>query len=388
MEVTDALLPELLNGTLILKMGDADSEVVMCSESKTFALKKVETTNLQLLIRDTSLPNDHMDTSDISDENHVPELMSPAGLQTQLIKLVSSSSKTPPLTILATNQEHIEVVEVTPKLGIIERLLSSSPPYKGEEEEEDHGEGSSLYSLSDLEKKVQASKGEILEGLMALNAVQIGEYWRLIHPSYLTDVLSLVVFTCREKGWDPLISIPVDSLTSILAKNSYRPELIMHALKVYGTLLNPSSDDPMVTDEGQKWALDEVMVSLLYARIILEKDPNQMPLISDFMEAWTRSVSDHGFEPKAEWLTAQGECLLIGKGATMQVKHFPVCRLQKDPLKRFGQLFSERLKWTQEELQPYIQDLKVPGCSSGAILLKYARVSQATPNDPVFYSAR
>lgn len=113
-----------------------------------------------------------------------------------------------------------------------------------------------------------------------------------------------------------------------------------------------------------------------------------MPLLVDFMESWSLSVRDHGFEPKAEWLTTRGECLLIGKGASVQVKHFPVCRLQRDPAKRFGQLFAERGKWTLENLQPYIQDLKVPGSSSGAILLKYSRASQATPSDPVLYSAR
>lgn len=393
MEISESLLPDILNGTLIMK-ADAESEVVMCSDSKTFALKKVETTNLQLLIRDTALPAAG-DQMDISDQNHEPNLMSPPGLQTQLVKL--GSSKTPPLIVEATNGEHIEVVEITPKLGIVERLLSSSPPYDGNDEEEEEAVASSLYTLSALEMKIHASRNEILEELSALNAVDFNGHYRLIAPSYLTEVLALITFTCREKGWDPLTSIPSKSLALILAKDSYRPEIVMHCLRMFGS---KSPSDPMVMGEaegggggedgveGERWALDEAKVCLHYARIILEKDPNQMPLLTDFMEAWTLAVRDHGFEPRSEWLTSHGEALLVGKGATVQVKHFPVCRLQKDPARRFLQLFEQKSKWTQEELQPYIHDLRVPGCASGALLLKFARASQATPSDPILYSAR
>lgn len=44
--------------------------------------------------------------------------------------------------------------------------------------------------------------------------------------------------------------------------------------------------------------------------------------------------------------------------------------------------------WEWEELEPYVQDLRGPGQTSEALLLKYTRASQPRPTDPVTYSLR
>lgn len=129
--------------------------------------------------------------------------------------------------------------------------------------------------------------------------------------------------------------------------------------------------------------------------------------------------------------------MLAGKGPTATVKLYPASRLPKDPAQRFAILFAEQPRWEASELEPYIASLKVrppfltqtgegsrgggisvpqrsnfihasrvelrmpllhvsllscaaqvPGLSMGALLLKYARASQPTPDSPVTYSAR
>lgn len=45
-------------------------------------------------------------------------------------------------------------------------------------------------------------------------------------------------------------------------------------------------------------------------------------------------------------------------------------------------------RWEWEDLEPYVQDLRGPGQTAEALLLKYTRASQAKPTDPVTYSMR
>lgn len=45
-------------------------------------------------------------------------------------------------------------------------------------------------------------------------------------------------------------------------------------------------------------------------------------------------------------------------------------------------------RWEWEELEPYVQDLRGPGQTAEALLLKYTRISQAKPTDPITYSLR
>lgn len=45
-------------------------------------------------------------------------------------------------------------------------------------------------------------------------------------------------------------------------------------------------------------------------------------------------------------------------------------------------------RWEWEDLERYVQDLRGPGQTAEALLLKYTRASQAKPTDPVTYSMR
>ena len=70
------------------------------------------------------------------------------------------------------------------------------------------------------------------------------------------------------------------------------------------------------------------------------------------------------------------------------LRAFPVAGLPRDPAARFAALFRERPRWEWAALEPYTAGLQGPGQTAEALLLKYARASQARPADPVTYSAR
>jgi sister chromatid cohesion protein DCC1 len=162
--------------------------------------------------------------------------------------------------VVATNQEHLEAVEIAPRLALLERLLAERPygeegeeegadgagvpNLTGEEEEEPDvaepgakrqrgeeqqaqrrrgeevgGSGDGFYCLDDLEARVQASRSEIEEGLALLGAVSLpatmsqsslstsgrGEekglrVWRTVDPSYLGTLLELLVCTAQVRA--------------------------------------------------------------------------------------------------------------------------------------------------------------------------------------------
>ena len=145
-----------------------------------------------------------------------------------------------------------------------------------------------------------------------------------------------------------------------------------------------------------------------------------------------------GMVPHLDML--RGEALQYGGGAgaaglqqPRRIKHFPLARLPRDAPARFAALFAERQRcaggrgraeggrradagaWPRkqrglwlaphtqphdqqntpalpqvgvEDLERYVQDLRGPGQTAEALLLKFTRASQARPTDPVTYSAR
>lgn len=84
-----------------------------------------------------------------------------------------------------------------------------------------------------------------------------------------------------------------------------------------------------------------------------------------------------------------GEALVEAGGSSGQnIRAYSVRDLPRDPAARFATLFAERPRWEWRELEPFLKGLSVPGQSVAALLLKYARGSQITPDAPLIYCAR
>eukprot|EP00252_Welwitschia_mirabilis_P000400 TRINITY_DN10409_c0_g1_i2.p1 TRINITY_DN10409_c0_g1~~TRINITY_DN10409_c0_g1_i2.p1 ORF type:complete len:104 (+),score=19.14 TRINITY_DN10409_c0_g1_i2:122-433(+) len=103
------------------------------------------------------------------------------------------------------------------------------------------------------------------------------------------------------------------------------------------------------------------------------------------MEAWLQTLPP-GLTAHQEML--RGEALFEQLGPDIWLRPFPASSLPVTPAERFRVLFKERRRWTWEDLEPYVRDLKVPGMSVEALLIKYTRRTQPTADSPPIFSAR
>ncbi|MEW5314184.1 MAG: hypothetical protein WDW38_005699 [Sanguina aurantia] len=416
LEVDEKLLQEMLTHGVSIK-GSEHEEAVLCTATKTFALKYVETTNLQLLVEPEEL---------------------------------SKSDVVPPVVVSATTKAHIEVVETAPRLLALSALLNERR-YGAEDEEmlQTMPEGAGLYTFADLVERVQASEGELRSALTAMHAVELEGVWRLMDAAYMDSMLELVLLSAQEEGL-PWHAIPLRAIRSSLCPSGYSPAVLRHCLSVFGRQLpeegcaaaggsfshggsSSSNHHDMEAGSGEAeqstWSLDQgkrmmrsgaamqdarshvgierapgaqeqrrvmtrrthggvtvcahVAAQLLSRAVQLSKP---QPSVSEFMVAWQHAAPP-GMTVDVEML--RGEVLMEDKGGKMLVRAFPAGSLPLDPAKRFAAIFTRgKPRWEMSELEPYLAGLKVPGLSVEALLLKYTRASKSSPEAQAIYSAR
>lgn len=355
LELDEKLLPDVLCERVSLR-GDPDEEAVLCTKSKTYAVKFVGTSNSVFLIppsKSSPLADTLMDCNEKDTDQ--PALVS----------------------VLKVAPGNLELLEVAPRLDKLKLFLSQNP-YTFEEASEmemtsDIREG--LYTWDDLIGRIQATDVELRLGLEALDAVEINGYWRLVDSKYMDSILTMLLHNAVLNDW-PLNALPKNELVNALKSDGFPRIVAGHCLRVYGSKVDAGSDD------GSLWKLDERRVCGHFAKQILKAGKMRM---EKFMEEW-RCKIPHGMQANFDML--EGEVLTERIGVETLVSAFSISSLPSKPAERFSILFKERPKWEWKDLEPYIRDLKVPGLSSEGLLLKYTRRSQPTPNAEPIFSAR
>ncbi|GBF89216.1 sister chromatid cohesion DCC1 [Raphidocelis subcapitata] len=432
LEVDDALLGDIAAGGVVVKGGPGD-DAVLCTGDRTYALKYVETTNTLLM-----LPPDAAGDADfgaVGSATQAPDasLLRDVGLQTQIQK-ASTAGANPPLVATATAVAHIEAVHCPPRLGQLRELLAACRPYGIEDEGAEAaqggdcsgsdamavdgldglaqpglgGGGAAGFTTAQLEQLVQASRSELLRELEALNALRLAGRWRLVDEDYLGRLLEVLLLSATEAGW-PLEAVPLDDAAVALAADGYAPALVAHCLGVYGdrTDSRDSSggsasgafecDAAPAPPPGTTFSLDCDRVCLHFARKLLRSRPGSAPapgawLRSEFMAAWSEAVPEEWAPPNERLLAGEAlEDLPEGSlpGADTYVLPFAARDLPLEPAPRFAALFARRPRWERSQLEPYLVALTISGGQKvEALLLKYARGSQGTPDAPLFFSAR
>ncbi|XP_058761743.1 uncharacterized protein LOC131635153 [Vicia villosa] len=358
LELDEKLIPDVLNERMVLR-GQPDEDVVLCTQTKTYAMKFVGTSNSVLLVppenQSESYENQQKNDINNTDEKAVA----------RIIKVVPGS---------------LELIEVSPKLDKLKLLLSENT-YKFDENDmeilEDNQESRvGLYNWNDLIDNIQASDGELRFGLQALSAVEINGYWRLVDESYMDMILGVLLKNSVLNDWS-LNALNEDEVVNMLESDGFPMVLARHCLHVYAKQVK--ENDCM---ESCVWKLDEKRVCIHFAREILKGGKRKL---ESFMEEWRKKTPDE-MQPSFDLM--EGEVLTEKLGVETWVRAFRVSSLPSTPAERFSILFRERAKWDWKDLQPYIRDLNVPGLSAEGLLLKYTRKTQPSPNqDPVF-SAR
>lgn len=359
LEVDDKILAEIMQNGVTIR-GRPDEEAVLCTSSKTYAIKFVATSNSVFLIP----PQNSALQKEETEENHCQP-------QNEGDKPSAGAMKLAP--------GHMELNQIAPRLEKLKSLLSERP-YKEDEMDEEVERGlKGLYRWEDLLDNVQASEEELRAGLKGLAAVEIEGYWRIVDRKFMGCLLDVLILNCVQHDW-PLNALKAADILPMLEQDGYSKRIAMHCLEVYGSTTAGSAEEQH--EMNQVWCLDERLVCLHYAKQLMSAGRWKL---DDFMEAWMQNLPS-GIQARMEML--KGEALVEKFGVDLWINPFSVSSLPTTPAERFAALFRERPKWQWEDLEPYIRDLQVPGLSVEGLLIKYTRKSQPTPDAPPIFSAR
>lgn len=355
LEVDDGILTEIMQNGVTIR-GSRDEEAVLCTSSKTYAIKFVATSNSVFLI-----PPQNLVLQDEEDHRHP---------QTEGDKPSAGAFKLAP--------GHMELIQIAPRLEKLKSLLSERP-YK-EDEIGAEMEMRGLYRWEDLLENIQASEEELRVGLKGLAAVEIEGYWRIVDGKFMGCLLDVLILNCVQHDW-PLNALKAADILPTLEQDGYSRRIAMHCLEVYGKTIVGFAEDGQ-HEMSQVWCLDERLVCLHYAKQLMSAGRWKL---DDFMEAWKQNLPS-GMQARMEML--KGEALVEKFGVDMWIHPFSVSSLPTTPAERFAALFRERPKWQWQDLEPYIRDLQVPGLSVEGLLIKYTRKSQPTADASPIFSAR
>ena len=141
-----------------MKAGNATLPAVLCTESKTFSMKVIESSNTTLVVRSGS----------DSASGAFGDLRAGTAAAASIYHSVE-----------AMPTSYISLIECTPPFHDIQRiLLSESYPFSGEEHESKYlARGRQLFTFDSLLTRAQCSKTELKAALKHLNAIEInGKY--------------------------------------------------------------------------------------------------------------------------------------------------------------------------------------------------------------------
>ncbi|KAL3685004.1 hypothetical protein R1sor_003026 [Riccia sorocarpa] len=377
LEVDEAILQELLENGLTIKGGQED-EAVLCTMKATYAMKFVSTSNTVLLVP-PSEPTQRVDDN--------------AAAKSDFREEKESKSE---LGVVATASGHIELVEIAPKMEKLKALVSQRP-FRDDEIGMDYDDdieetecSGRLVTWDELSASIQASDSQLKEELKKLGAAEIGKYWRTVDPGYMQNLLEILLNTAVQDDWS-LKALREAEVVRRLEGDGFPPQVVVSCLEKFGVQVQPASGEDGSTSHetahgGQEtavWALDEGKICGQYAKILLSMKPKWK--VEEFIEEWGL-ITPSWTAPHIDML--RGEVLVEKIGMESWLHEFSSSLLPTRPDARFSALFSRRSKWEWEDLEPYLRDLKIPGQSVEAMLLKYTRKSQPTPTSTPIYTAR
>ncbi|KAH8093963.1 sister chromatid cohesion protein Dcc1 [Cristinia sonorae] len=360
--------------------GQSTDDAVLCTSTKTYALRSVVLSNSVLVVT-RSEDADLMDSSDT-------------------------------VVIRDTLHEVLEPVVSVPKLQVLNGLLRGRVYDEGHEDvdedvemEEDDRRGSQSqtdgrptrkrkFTYDDARETLQASQVEldrglrerrvlIIDGTLLLcspatihSAVYSGEL-RPIAPSYLTTILELLLNYLVSLSL-PHSAAPVSELTTSLEDDhEIKAKVSKQVMAWFGDV----DDGLWVMDV--KGVVREIGLGILRA---YKDDP--IPE-TDFMSKWKTAVGDT-FEQSTSLDLLHGNFISIPPSESFSptplLSYFPSSSLPTDPFARFADLFLTRSRWKADDISPFLMDICVDNKERDKLLLKYARA--ITDKDGVWYTAR
>ena len=222
-EAPEEALQWIQDGHNLQLIGEANGDTVLCTGSKTYAIKKVETSN------------------------H--------------IFFVGPSSSTE-FALTSRTMDYYEVKAIAPRIDQIECLLRPTQYNGAEAEAEAPPSAALLLTRRELETRVQASATELQAALRDAGVLEIAGHMRLVSGVALRETSRNLLDTVMENGWDmgALIEAECSRATQI------DPVLLRHALGLLGE------------EDGGRWRLHADKVGRVTAHVLfLAQSSSKVP---------------------------------------------------------------------------------------------------------------
>jgi sister chromatid cohesion protein DCC1 len=367
LEVSDELLKELLDSDGVIEFkGEGDDIACVCTATKTYQVKRVETSNQTLLVG-PELGGDGDEGDEASDDGEDEDAYGEDAEARQRRKVA---------VVRAQTSSHLDLTEIAPKLDRLRDMLASVA-YGGEGAEAamDAEDASATgFTFEALDARVQASSGEIMRCLEDEHALYIDGVWRGVDGAYRLHVLGMLAVTVGGNGW-PTSAIPEDELVNAMASDGFAPEVTKNTLGMFSTL---------VDGNASTWALDEERVCRYLAMNVLRDGVGVKNWrLVDMMDKWRAALNEinlHDVEVKEEYLAGLALIERPERATEAFVTTLIASEIPTEPEARFKALWAVKPRWSMAELEPYLKGQARPGETIESQLLKYTRVTQgATP---------
>lgn len=365
------LNPEIENaittGSKVFIVGKPDARAVLCTEDKSYYIKKEDTSNLRLLTTHT----DWSKPKEASDKRSIQ---------------VSGAARF-----------HYLLEHKVPDPTTLRALLQEAPYEKPKRDaaQAKRAKLSKLYSTSDLVSALQVSEQEVLAMLKEVHAFEEAGTWRLLGPMYQSQVFTDMLDAIVQHDWNVLTQpgVPVKQLLNEIDEPLVA---IRQCCKLYGSLKAVNGEDHCT--------LDPVKVATFRAKSLFDEQTAEAQFqaqqdhvalnpadagweLDRFMEKWKLRVPD-SVTVTLEMLNGLVLVKPQKAGKPTRIVYFPEELLSPEPKKRFEQLFKMQEKWTIKQLEPYIKALVTPSTTQASLLLKHTRSSRQGNSTEKLYSRR
>lgn len=298
-ETSMDMIKRVKAGETLKLIGSKGEDTILCTSEQTFSIKKVETSNSVFLI---------------------------------------PASNNNEYNIIANCGTYYELKPINGRIEQLEELLKKTQ-YNGI----DDNNTSNLFSRTDLEECVQASKKELDDAFEKLGVIELQGKMRMISRAASREIIRCVLDTIMENDW----SIHnVDETVCCDVMKDIDPVLLHAVLLKLGQILEKRESTII-------WKLDEESIAKATAHILFcnhKSIKDKSWPVDDFMVEWqsrTPGVSELNQK------LLHGIAIKIDNG----FKYFPVENLTKDASVRFDQLFQLKRSFSKLELVPYLEDL-------------------------------
>jgi hypothetical protein len=352
-------------------MGRDGEDAVLVTQDRTFAVRKGETSNAQLLV---PTPTDALVRR--GDSEH-------------------QDQGTGPCCVVANVMEHYELFPTGPRLRLLPQLLARRP-YEGPDfdAEEDMDTSAPIrLTRAELEARFQASPNEISAELSRLGALEVDGKFCLMGSRYESNLMTHFFADATVNQWDlnairpsscwagskDLAAYPRFVLRAFFLKYRKQPHQDLgdthgvsaaggqkceHAMDVEAEQEQGAPEQPAGDSDSELQAMDISKMALFCADDLLEGSAKLLT-VDEFMLGWRTMMPHKTDESVFQLSLLRGRAVLEARGAHLVVKKFRAEDLSADVKMRFKELFLQAPRWSKEDLVPYLNDLVSPSCTAG-----------------------